>query len=92
MITTLLAHITLPCKEVTRLASQAMDRPLPWATRLSLRLHYWICDACARYRVQLHTIRQILRRSGEQCRHGEAWSPSPAIKTRLTEAFRARLK
>jgi len=89
MITTLLAHITLPCKEVTRLASQAMDRPLPLATRLSLRLHYWICDACARYRVQLHTIRKILRRSGEQCRHGEALSPSPAVKTRLTEAFRA---
>ncbi|MCC7214540.1 MAG: zf-HC2 domain-containing protein [Nitrospira sp.] len=90
MITTLLARITLPCKEVTRLASQAMDGPLPWTTRLSLSLHYSICDACARYRVQLHTIRQTLRRSGEPCRHGEASSPSPAIKTRLTESFRAR--
>ncbi len=90
MIATLLARITPPCKEVTHLASQAMDRPLPWSTRLNLQLHYWICEACARYRDQLRTVRQVLRRSPEQDHTNETSSPSPATKARLTEAFRAK--
>jgi len=90
MIAPLLAHIMLPCKDVTRLASQAMDRPLPWSTRFNLQLHYWICEACARYRDQLRTVRQALRRSPEQDHPNETSSPSPAVKARLTEAFRAK--
>jgi len=90
MIATLLARITPPCKDVTHLASQAMDRPLPWSTRLNLQLHYWICEACARYRDQLRTVRQVLRRSPEQDHTNETSSPSPATKARLTEAFRAK--
>jgi 3-methyladenine DNA glycosylase AlkC len=90
MITTLLAHITPPCKDVTRLASQALDRPLPWSTRFNLQLHYWICEACARYRDQLRAVRQVLRRSSEQDHLSEMWSPSPSTKVRLTEAFRAK--
>jgi hypothetical protein len=90
MITTLLARITPPCKDVTRLASQAMDRPMSWSTRLNLQLHYWICEACARYRDQLHTIRQTLRRSTQQSHQNESTAPSPDAKARLTEAFRAK--
>ena len=90
MIITLLAHITPPCKDVAHLASQALDRPLPWSTRFNLQLHYWICEACARYRDQLRTLRQVLRRSPEQDHTHEISSPSPATKARLTEAFRAK--
>ncbi|TKB92642.1 MAG: zf-HC2 domain-containing protein [Nitrospira sp.] len=92
MISTLLAQITPPCKDVTQLVSQAMDRPLPWSTRFTLQLHYWICEACARYRDQLRTIRQVLRSSTDTTgdRKLESSSPAPAIKARLTEAFRAK--
>jgi len=90
MITTLLAHITPPCKDVVHLASQAMDRPLPWSTRLNLQLHYWICEACARYRDQLRTVRQVLRGSSKQDHTKETLSPSPATKARLADAFRAK--
>lgn len=90
MITTLLARITSPCKDVVHLASQALDRPLPWLTRFNLQLHYWICEACARYRDQLRAVRQVLRRSPEQDHSNEMSSPSPASKARLTEAFRAK--
>jgi 3-methyladenine DNA glycosylase AlkC len=89
MITTLLARITPPCKDVARLASQALDRPLPWSTRLNLQFHYWICEACVRYRAQLRTIRQALRHSSEQDGTNEMSTPSPATKARLAEAFRA---
>lgn len=89
MITTLLARITPPCTDVTRLASQAMDRPLPWSTSLNLRIHYWICEACARYRDQLRTVRQVLRHYTARDRNSESSSPAPAVNARLTEAFRA---
>ncbi|HJS66364.1 MAG TPA: hypothetical protein VJ760_03430 [Nitrospiraceae bacterium] len=92
MITTILARITPPCKEVAYLASQAMDRPLPWLARLNLQLHYWICEACARYRDQLRTVRQVLRRSTDTDpdQSHEFSSPAPAVSARLTEAFRAK--
>ncbi len=90
MITTLLARITPPCKDVTTLSSQAMDRPLPWSMRLKLQLHYWICAACARYRDQLSLIRRTLRGSEKSSLLGGPSAPSPDTKARLTEAFRAR--
>ncbi|HSL05743.1 MAG TPA: hypothetical protein VK901_19650 [Nitrospiraceae bacterium] len=92
MITTLLARITPPCKDVTHQASQAMDRPLPWSVWLNLQLHYWICEACARYRDQLHAIRQVLRGSTDTTGNWtlESSSPVPAHKARLTGAFRAK--
>jgi hypothetical protein len=90
MITTLLARITPPCKDVTHLASQALDRSLPWSTRFRLQLHYWICEACAQYRDQLHTVRQALRLSSEQESTNDMSVPSPAAKAFLKEAFRAK--
>ncbi|MDZ4855198.1 MAG: zf-HC2 domain-containing protein [Nitrospirota bacterium] len=90
MITTLLAWITPPCKDVTRLASEAVDRPLPWVARLNLQLHYWICEACARYRDRLKTIRHILRRSPNQDHRNERSLRSSATQARLTEASRAK--
>jgi hypothetical protein len=89
MITTFLARITPPCKDVTQLASQSMDRSLPWPTWIKLQLHYWICEGCARYRDQLRTVRQALRYSAKQD-HTNPSSPSPTAKARLTEAFRAK--
>ena len=92
MITTVLVRMTTPCKDVTRLTSHAMDRPLPWLTRLNLQLHYWICEACARYRDQLRTVRQVLRRSTDTApdQNAKSSSPAPAVRARLTGAFRAK--
>ena len=90
MITTLLARMTLSCKDVASLSSQAMDRPLPWFVRLKLRLHYWICAACARYRDQLSLIRRTLRGSEKSSLPADPSAPSPDTKARLTDAFRAK--
>jgi hypothetical protein len=92
MITTFLARLTPPCKDITSLVSQSMDRPLPWSTRIQLQLHFWICQACARYRDQLRTIRQVLRgsTSAEHDQNSDSSSPAPSAKARLTEAFRAK--
>lgn len=50
----------------------------------------WICEACARYRDRLKTIRHILRRSPNQDHRNKRSSPPPAPQARLREVFRAK--
>ena len=87
MIVTFLARITPACKEVTALASESMDRRLPLSTRITLQLHYWICDACARYRNQLLLIRRSLNTSAQP--DGPSTPPADS-KRQLVEAFKAK--
>lgn len=92
MITNWLARITPPCKDVTHLVSQSLDRPLPWTTRLTLQLHYWICEGCAQYRRQLVRVRKVLRHmasSSNAAQQGES-QLSPSAKARLKEALRSK--
>lgn len=52
----------LNCKEVTHLLSQAQDRQLSLAERLSLRLHLAICRGCSNFSGQIDFLRQACRR------------------------------
>jgi hypothetical protein len=52
----------LSCKDVTRLISESMDRTLPVGTRIAVRIHLLVCRFCARYRRQLHLIRDTVQR------------------------------
>jgi hypothetical protein len=92
MITTLLARITPACKDVTHLASQSLDRPLPWTTRLKLHLHYWICEGCAQYRRQLVQVRKALRHMATSSSTPEQDDSqlSRSAKARLKDAFRSK--
>ncbi|HKU85860.1 MAG TPA: zf-HC2 domain-containing protein [Casimicrobiaceae bacterium] len=56
-----LTHM-LSCKEVTRLLSQAQDRPLALGERVKLRLHLVVCTACTRFARQLAFMRIALAR------------------------------
>lgn len=55
----------LTCKEVSRLASQGLDRRLGPVERLKLRLHLLICDGCRHFTRQLDFLRKALARLGE---------------------------
>jgi hypothetical protein len=90
MLIEFLAGITPPCRDVTRLASEAMDRTLPLSTRIQLQLHYWICQGCAQYRRQLLALRQATRRSTTEAHAQEDAQLSSAAKARIKEALRAR--
>jgi hypothetical protein len=46
------------CAEMSRLASRALDQPLPFGTRLKMRLHFLICAWCHRYFNQLKFMHQ----------------------------------
>lgn len=52
----------LSCKEVTRLLSEAEERPLGVRERVALRLHLLICDGCTNFRRQIIFLRRSARR------------------------------
>jgi hypothetical protein len=52
----------LSCKEVSMLLSQAQERPLGRAERLSMHLHLLICAGCRNVRAQLGFLRAAVRR------------------------------
>jgi hypothetical protein len=80
---------TPSCKEVVRLLSDAMDRPIPLHRRIALRLHLLTCTWCLRYKEQIALIRSLLRST----------EPGPSIHdlpqgpgVRLSDETRERLK
>src|SRR5262245_27645400 len=54
------------CADMSRLASRALDRDLPWSLRLKMRLHHLICCWCRRYSKQIHFLRQAAPGLGER--------------------------
>ena len=86
-----LIRITPSCKDMTRLLSDAMDRPLPLGIRLKMRLHFLICKWCERYKNQLLFLRQALRRNPTELESEVAASSrslSPEAKDRLKRMIR----
>jgi len=76
----------LSCKAVSRLASDALDRSLPLAQRMAMRLHLMMCRACDRYSRQIRSLRELLRRYPEQL------EPDPAEERRLSLAAKQRMR
>jgi hypothetical protein len=54
----------LACKDATRLLSQLEEREPTTLERIRLRWHLAACDACTRFRDQLGTLREAMRRYG----------------------------
>ncbi|MCZ4304750.1 zf-HC2 domain-containing protein [Zoogloeaceae bacterium G21618-S1] len=52
----------LSCKQVTRLASEKLDRPLSLRERLSFRMHLMMCAACSRFDGQMQFMRTAISR------------------------------
>ncbi len=61
-IVTFLARQFPPCKEVTRLMSESLDRDLSGPERLKLRMHFLMCVLCRRFARQVRFVRDALRR------------------------------
>ena len=89
-LVTLIANLTPRCKEVTRLVSQDMDLPLPWRTRVALKLHFTVCDYCLRYAKQLKFLRQISRVLPQRDAGRSGVTLPEAAKSRLRQALRAQ--
>src|ERR1700722_4095206 len=51
----------LKCRDVSELATDYMERALPWRQRLAVRLHLFLCDMCRAYIDQLRKTTALLR-------------------------------
>ncbi|SDJ59609.1 zf-HC2 domain-containing protein [Microbulbifer yueqingensis] len=49
------------CREVTRLLSEAQERPLDFSERASLRFHLMMCGACRNFSSHMASLRKISR-------------------------------
>ena len=78
------------CKEVTRMASEAMERKLSLRQRFEMKLHLLICALCMRYVKQLQFMRDTVQRHAAQIESGAA-RPS-ALSHGARERMKQRLK
>ena len=66
----------LKCRDVSELATDYMERALPWHTWLGVRMHLFLCDMCRAYIDQLRKTASLL--------HGQPLPPPPAeVEDRL---------
>jgi hypothetical protein len=56
--------MSLTCRELARMLSERRDRPLPWRTRISLRLHVLACKMCRIYGAQFDAVGRVCREAG----------------------------
>ena len=52
----------LSCKDVSRLLSQAEERPMTAWERLRVKWHLAVCSMCRAFEQQLATMREAMRR------------------------------
>ena len=72
---------------MTRLISEANERPLGPFTRMQMKLHYGVCIWCVRYRDQIAMIRALIRNFPGTADDGEAML-SEAARERIKETLR----
>jgi hypothetical protein len=80
------------CKEVTRLASDAMERKISLRRRLEFKLHLLICSWCLRYVQQLQTMREVTHQHNAKMETGAAPPASQLsgdARERMKQALRA---
>ena len=88
-LVTLVWKSTMTCKELSRLASQQLDQPLPLLTRLRMRLHFLICAWCRRYVKQVRLLREVAPKYEEKVAAVSDKSLSADAKQRMKLAMKA---
>ncbi len=74
---------TPKCREMVRILSDAMDRPLPLSLRIKKRVHYLICCWCQRYEEHLHYLRQTARAFPEHAEQSSEAALAAETKDRI---------
>jgi hypothetical protein len=76
------------CAEMSRLASERLDQPLPLKLRLGMRLHYLICVWCRRYSQHLRFLHRNAPHLNESLLAFARWHLSAAAKQRIIQHLR----
>jgi hypothetical protein len=85
-----LAHRLPPCKDVTQMVSDAMERKLPLRRRLEVRLHFLICVYCLRYFKQLQFMQEAAQQHATQIERGET-APTRSLPPEARERLKRSL-
>ena len=73
------------CAEMSRLASQSFERPLPLGTRLRMSMHYLICTWCSLYLKHLSFLHAAAPRLDEHLNVPGARGLSAEAKQRIVQ-------
>jgi hypothetical protein len=73
------------CAEMSRLASQSFENPLPLGTRFKMRLHHVVCVWCSRYWKHLKFLRAAAPRLKEHLSLSAARGLSVEAKQRIVK-------
>jgi hypothetical protein len=80
------------CRQVSRLQSDALDRPIGLWTRLGLGFHLLVCRWCRRYGRQLRFLRTAAHDHPEQLTQATPTTLSAEARERLKSSLRNESK
>lgn len=84
MLGGMLKALKMTCKEVYPLISEMQDHPLPFLSRLRLKMHLAICKLCQTYRKQLEIICKMARSLGkDDSKAFEETSLKPEVREKI---------
>jgi len=75
------------CKDTTRLLSDSRDRPLPFMTRMGLRMHLMMCYLCRRYDHQLDVIEAVVANYAASAEENHPAGLSPEARARIKDSL-----
>ncbi len=83
----------LSCKEAIRLASEGLDRPLPFRARIGLRMHLLMCAGCRRVSRQMKALDSLIGARFAREPDARTTSPpaDPAARGRVRQAIHSAL-
>ena len=77
------------CKEMVRVMSESMERPLTLRERALLKLHLWVCAWCVWYLEQLRLLRETLRARAAGA--GDEGPPGVSLSAQARERIKSAL-
>jgi hypothetical protein len=76
------------CRQATRFQSEAMDKELPLAKRIGLKLHLLFCDLCRRYGKQIRFLQRAAHEHADEVTDNTPGLPV-AAKARIKERMKS---
>ncbi len=79
------------CKEVTRMASDTMERKFALRQRIEMKLHFMVCAWCLRYFKQLQLMRELAHQHETQTAN-EPPVPTSSLSPQARERMKRSLQ
>ena len=79
----LLETLLPTCRQVSRLQSGLLDRPLSLPKRIGLRLHLLVCKWCRRYGKQIRFLHEAVHEHSEELNEVQSETLSAEARERI---------